>query len=140
MTTRADVLAEARSWIGTPWQHQGRLKGKSCDCAGLIIKVASALGLMPADFDVNGYPMTPDPRLMRRILEQHCDRIPRPAMRSGDLLFLRPHRLPQHVGFYTDEGTVIHAIDRQRGVREHILNERWENAIVTVYRYRGLED
>ena len=34
--TRAAIVAEARSWIGTPYRHQGSLKGAGCDCLGLI--------------------------------------------------------------------------------------------------------
>lgn len=35
MTTRADIIAAARSWIGTPYRHQASLKGVGCDCLGL---------------------------------------------------------------------------------------------------------
>src|SRR3954471_18800976 len=30
------ILAEARSWIGTPYRHQASLKGVGCDCLGLV--------------------------------------------------------------------------------------------------------
>jgi NlpC/P60 family putative phage cell wall peptidase len=30
------ILEEARSWIGTPYQHQASLKGVGCDCIGLV--------------------------------------------------------------------------------------------------------
>ncbi|MFL5163197.1 MAG: peptidase P60, partial [Microvirga sp.] len=30
------ILAEARSWIGTPYRHQASLKGIGCDCLGLL--------------------------------------------------------------------------------------------------------
>jgi NlpC/P60 family putative phage cell wall peptidase len=32
----AAVVAEAMSWIGTPYLHQGSVKGVGCDCLGLI--------------------------------------------------------------------------------------------------------
>ncbi len=38
------VLAEARSWIGTPYQHQASLKGVGCDCLGLVRGVWRGLG------------------------------------------------------------------------------------------------
>lgn len=31
-----DVVALARDWIGTPYQHQASVKGAGCDCLGLI--------------------------------------------------------------------------------------------------------
>jgi len=32
----ARVLAEARSWIGTPYRHQASVKGAGADCLGLV--------------------------------------------------------------------------------------------------------
>src|ERR1700760_2640405 len=34
--SRADIVAEARAWIGTPYPHQASLKGVGCDCLGLV--------------------------------------------------------------------------------------------------------
>ena len=34
--TRAAIVAEARSWIGTRYCHQASLKGVGCDCLGLV--------------------------------------------------------------------------------------------------------
>lgn len=34
--TRSHIVAEARSWIGTPYRHQASLKGVGCDCLGLV--------------------------------------------------------------------------------------------------------
>lgn len=39
----AEVIAEARGWIGTPYRHQGRRKGVGCDCLGLLIGVWRAV-------------------------------------------------------------------------------------------------
>ena len=36
MTTREQIVAAARGWIGTPYHHQASLKGVGCDCLGLI--------------------------------------------------------------------------------------------------------
>ncbi|MBI1685827.1 NlpC/P60 family protein [Caulobacter hibisci] len=38
------VLAEARGWLGTPYQHQASLKGVGCDCLGLVRGVWRGLG------------------------------------------------------------------------------------------------
>ncbi len=34
--TRDAIVAEATSWLGTPYRHQASLKGVGCDCLGLI--------------------------------------------------------------------------------------------------------
>lgn len=31
-----DVVALARAWIGTPYHHQASVKGRACDCLGLV--------------------------------------------------------------------------------------------------------
>jgi NlpC/P60 family putative phage cell wall peptidase len=36
MTSRNDIVAEARRWIGTPYRHQASLIGAGTDCLGLI--------------------------------------------------------------------------------------------------------
>jgi len=30
------VVAEALTWLGTPYRHQASLKGVGCDCLGLV--------------------------------------------------------------------------------------------------------
>ena len=34
--TQAAIVAEATSWLGTPYRHQASLKGVGCDCLGLL--------------------------------------------------------------------------------------------------------
>lgn len=36
MISRSAILAETRTWIGTPYQHQASAKGAGCDCLGLV--------------------------------------------------------------------------------------------------------
>jgi NlpC/P60 family putative phage cell wall peptidase len=45
---RKDIVAETRSWIGTPYRHQASLKGVGCDCLGLVRGVWRAvIGVEP---------------------------------------------------------------------------------------------
>ena len=102
---RQQVVAEARAWIGTPFVHQQRCKGVAVDCAGLIIGVARALGLVAEDFDVNGYQRTPDGHSLIASAEQHMRRITREQMGPGDVVVVRWYREPQHLGILTDYNT-----------------------------------
>lgn len=57
--TPEQIVAQARTWLGTKYHHQGRLKKSAkgpggCDCLGLIIGVIDELGLQ----DGNGNPLT----------------------------------------------------------------------------------
>src|SRR5262249_7468999 len=44
---RAAVIAAARSWVGTPYHHHGRVKGVGADCATLLAEVYAEAGLRP---------------------------------------------------------------------------------------------
>ena len=52
--TRAAVVAEARSWIGTPYHHAADVKGHGVDCAMLLVRVYCDLGLIEP-FDPRPY-------------------------------------------------------------------------------------
>jgi cell wall-associated NlpC family hydrolase len=100
MTTRAAVVAEARTWLGTPWVHQHRVKGHAVDCAGLVIGVARTLGLVGPDFDVADYTRTPDGRLLD-LCAAHMRPVSRAAMQPGDVVVVAVEHDPQHMGIVT---------------------------------------
>lgn len=126
MPTREQIIAEARSWLGTPWVHQHRTKGVGVDCAGLVIGVARALGVVPADFDVNGYGRQPDGTLLD-VCDAHLHRVPRGQMQPGDVVVLAYERDPQHMGIVVpyrgsaDMLGLVHAADLAGKVIEHRL-------------------
>lgn len=99
MVAPQQVVAAARGHIGTPWQHQGRLPGVALDCAGLVIMVARQLGLVPPEFDVNGYAREPDGTLLRWC-DEHMTRLER--IELGAVLVLAVERDPQHLGIVGD--------------------------------------
>lgn len=128
--TRAEVVAEARTWLGTPFHHQARVKGVGVDCAGLVIGVARSLDLVPASFDVTGYARNPDGKSLLAFCDEHMHRIERSEMQPGDILVLRWDHDPQHLGIvgdYLHGGlSLIHALgvpgDKRSRVIEHRLD------------------
>ena len=50
------MVAEARTWIKTPWRHMAAIKGAGVDCAMLLAAVYVATGLVKP-FDPRPYPM-----------------------------------------------------------------------------------
>lgn len=118
MPTPAEVVAAARRHLGTPWVHQGRTPGLAIDCAGLVILVARELGVVPPDWDVNGYSRWPDGTMLRWCDEQ-MQRIDEPEL--GAVLVLATAQQPQHMGIvgdYVHGGlSVIHACNAARPAR-----------------------
>lgn len=53
---RESVLAEALTWLRTPYHHATGIKGVGVDCAYLLIRVFNNCGLLP-DIDPRPYPM-----------------------------------------------------------------------------------
>lgn len=145
MITRAAVVAEAREWLGTPYHHQARLKGVGVDCAGLVIGVARALGIVGADMDVTGYSRRPDGTSMLAHCDAWMQHVPFDALQPGDVIVLRIEDDPQHMaiaGDYVHGGlSMIHSLDRSNGrgsVIEHRLDDSFRSRLVAAYALPGV--
>jgi cell wall-associated NlpC family hydrolase len=106
MITRQQVIDQARTWLDTPFHHQGRVKGVGVDCVGLVIGVAKELGL--SDFDTTNYSRYPDVEMMGMLLNKHLKQIDKNLVKPGDIIWLKVKRSPQHLAMVTDKG-IIHA-------------------------------
>lgn len=100
--TRADVIAEARTWLDTPYVHQHRAKGHAVDCAGLVIGVARELGLVRPEFDVTGYSRDPDGVSMLDVCDRFMRRIPMDDLKPGNVLVYAFAKHPTHMGIVGD--------------------------------------
>lgn len=145
MPTREDIVAEARSWLGTPYLHQARLKGVGVDCAGLVIGVCKNVGILPPDFDVKGYPRVPDGTSLMALCDQYMTRISTDGMQPGDAVLIRWEEDPQHLGIlgdYLHGGlSIIHALGTRDGkgrVIEHRLDTGTRERMVAAYALPGM--
>jgi cell wall-associated NlpC family hydrolase len=111
---RQRVVEVARSFVGTPYHHRGRIKGVGIDCAQLLIEVYAEAGLVER-FDTGEYPM--DWALHRseeRFLGFLADRAqPTAYALAGDVLLFRYGRCYSHAAIVVDDALMVHAfIDR----------------------------
>ena len=121
---RALVVAEARSWLGTPYHHAADVKGAGVDCAMLLVRVFCDLGLVPP-FDPRPY--TRDWFLHRSeerylgflLARSHEVLVPR----DGDIVLFRIGRCYGHGGIVTraEPFTIIHAFAGARCVVEDVI-------------------
>lgn len=143
------IITEARSWIGTRFAHQGRVKKSEnnrggCDCVGLIIGVADNVGITCngkkfSELDRSDYAKIPDGSQLFEAFCQHLNKIPLSEIKPADILMFRFDKDPQHVGFVSDFGDglgVIHCYLQARGVVEHRLDEYWLDRVVAAFRFR----
>lgn len=141
-----DVVAQARTWLGTPFHHNQCQKGVGVDCVHLVIGVARELGLVAPDFDVPAYPRRPDGVTLLTLANMHMDRVAPSEMALGDMAVVRIKQDPQHVGIIGDYRgggfSFIHARDitgRERGKVVEVHFGPWHRGmLVAVYRLRGL--
>lgn len=108
---RAAVVAEARSWLGTPYHPHGRLKGVGVDCAMLPAEVYHATGLIPR-LEVEPYPVDwhlhrDEERYLTKVLD-HAHEVP--CSQPGDLVLYRWGRCFAHGAIVVRWPLVIHAV------------------------------
>ena len=136
MITRDQIIEEARSWLGTPFRHQGRVKGVGCDCAGLVVGVASALGL--ADFTEVAYGRNPRPQKMGAVLDEYLTKKPLYEALPGDVIWMAFGKDPMHLAIKTDYG-MIHSTSEIGKVVEHGIDDLWNSRFRECYAFRGIE-
>lgn len=142
MSKRESIVAEARAWLGTPYHHEGRVKGAGVDCIGLVIGVARELHL--SDFDVRGYGSQPAAWGLEKHADKQMRRINIVDRKVGDVLLFRVENEPQHFGIISsidDNGMLfVHAFEKLKRVVENRLDEFWQRRIVKAYTLPGVED
>ena len=136
---RAQIVEAARSWLDTPFQHQGRIKGHAVDCAGLVVGVAHELEL--SDFDAIDYPKIPDGKTMEQILQTEMQPIAYDETKVGAVLHFAFFKYAQHLAIITQvlpRIIIIHSYEHNKKVVEHGLDSIWRDRIRGVYRFHGI--
>lgn len=121
MVTRADIVAEALSWSGTPTKHQGRRKGVSVDCLGLALGVGNGLDLPEATALAISVANYPKGFAGRRLLDGLSQTLIRVAeAQPGDILAIMFGRdcNPRHLAILTRPGWIVHAYFGHKFVAE----------------------
>jgi NlpC/P60 family putative phage cell wall peptidase len=121
---RAAVVAEARTWLGTPYHHAADVKGAGVDCAMLLVRVYCDLGLVerfdPRPYTRDWFLHRNEERYLSFLLARsHEVRVPG----EGDVVLFRMGRCFAHGGIVVkaDPLTVIHAFAGARCVVEYVI-------------------
>jgi NlpC/P60 family putative phage cell wall peptidase len=116
MVSRADIVTEARSWIGTPYAHQASLKGVGCDCLGLVRGVWRALfGTEPE----RPPPYTRDwaelhaRETLAEAAGRHMIQVAITDIRPGDVLMfaMKDGSPAKHCTILTEPGRMVHSVE-----------------------------
>jgi cell wall-associated NlpC family hydrolase len=140
---RAAVVAEAMTWLGTPWRHRGRVKGAGVDCAQFVIKCYAAAGVIE-DFDTGEYPrdwhIHKTDEWFLRFVPSFARQIEAADVGPGDLVLFKIGRVFSHAAIVVTWPQGIHAciqsqmvtlcdLDREHGlitdVRKYFTARGW---------------
>lgn len=149
--SRAAIVAAARGWIGTPYRHQGSLKGAGADCLGLIRGVWREL------YGTEPEPMVPysaswaEETRRETLFEAAARHMPRlgddslngerllARVQSGDLILIRVRdRGPaKHAAILSAPGCIVHAYERHT-VMETALPPAWRRKVAYAFAFPGV--
>jgi hypothetical protein len=141
--TGHDIANEARRWIGTPFRHQGRMRGAGVDCVGLVAGVGVAIGVgglrdVPADYTRRGSYAA----FMSHVCH-YLDPLDEAADPPDGAVAAFWLRTQGHIGLIAHRGkhaVLIHAY-AHRGVKavvEVSLDIKWMARLIGLYSYRGV--
>ena len=141
--TRAAIVAEARTWIGTRYQHQASLRGVGCDCLGLVRGVWRAcIGDEPeaapayaADWAEATGEESLAKAALRHLVPVACD-----EFREGDVLLFRWRDgfVAKHVAIASSADSMIHAHDGA-SVCEIAIAPWWRRRLAYAFAFPGVE-
>ena len=132
------LIDEARTWIGTPYLDQARVKGCGVDCANLIAAVAEANGMAPVVLEPysNQWHLHNSEEKMINIIKSYgCVEVV--DLTPGTLITFQFGQVSGHIGIMVSETTFVHA-DRTAGkVTEVSLNGAWLRRLSGKFRLPG---
>jgi cell wall-associated NlpC family hydrolase len=134
--TKQELIAHARTWLGVPFQHQGRSR-HGVDCAGFLEMLAEATGTLPDEYDApRVYARRPNGELLQTV-EKFCARA-REAAPGVVVLIKWPYvSEPAHVALCTGS-TIIHAYSRVGRVVENGYRGLWIRNTHSLWNFPGL--
>jgi NlpC/P60 family putative phage cell wall peptidase len=142
---RSAIVAEARSWIGTPYRHQASVKGIGCDCLGLVRGIWRALlGPEPeaAPPYARDWAEASAQESLADAAARHLVPLNDPqTFAPGDVLLFRwrAHLAAKHAAIVTAPDKMVHAHDGA-AVAEVAITSWWRRRLAYAFRFPGVTD
>ncbi|KQZ94203.1 peptidase P60 [Mesorhizobium sp. Root157] len=134
------TVAEALSWVGTPYRHQAASKGVGCDCLGLIRGVWRSLYgrdlETPAAYAPDWAESSGEERLLLGARRNFRTRDAN-EFAAGDLLIFRwrQHLPAKHAGIAVSPDHFVHAYQGGGLVVKSALVPQWRQRIAGVFAF-----
>lgn len=146
----AQLEAEARSWVGTPFAPHAAVKGAGVDCVHLVAAIYQAVGALK-DFSPPNYALDEGSHLKaskvfkwfegRRDFEQVWHRPPvcelpdiATLVLPGDTLCFRFGPVEHHAGLMLTAGNFLHALPGRVATISNLRESFYRCRITAIYR------
>ncbi len=144
MVTRADIVAAAENWIGTPYRHQASVRNVGADCLGLVRGVwRDVFGEEPEAVPAYAadWAESTGRESLAEAARRHLDEMDRKAMAAGDVLLfrMRERGAAKHAAIHVSEGMMIHA-HSGLAVARVAIDRAWLRRLAHVFRFPGVTD
>jgi cell wall-associated NlpC family hydrolase len=107
------IIAEAMSWLRTPYIHLGNIKGVGVDCAMILIEIYKKFGFVPEEFEPRPYEpqwyLHRDEALYMAGMEKYSKRIEAHEVKPGDIAMFNFGRHAAHGAIVINEDLLLHA-------------------------------
>jgi cell wall-associated NlpC family hydrolase len=134
---RLILIAEASSWLGTPFRSYARVKGVGVDCVNLAMALYQETGFLNG-LSLPYYRVGEGAHIHTSKLEEwieKCGRFERaqsPAV--GDALCIRFGDVSHHVGVVTSDTMFIHVYRRQNATENSLADSFWTEKTTAIWR------
>ena len=135
-TLNEQIVEEAKSWLGTPFQHRSWSKF-GCDCTGLVfgvvievlkkngISVTYPIRLYPKDWNFHSMA---DNHIIDE-LNRFAVVIPKSETSAGDIIVFHVGRCVSHIGIKMQGDLFIHSLGGRNvkydRLRQNVFAKRW---------------
>ncbi len=138
--TRDQIVSAARGWVGTPYHHQGSVKGVGCDCLGLVRGVFREL----YEAEPEAVPAYTRDWAEARGAETLLDAAGRHLTQKaglheslpGDVLVFRLNErsMAKHAGIMVSDTSMVHA-QENAGCVEVSVGRWWRRRVAGVFQF-----
>lgn len=135
MNLEDKIIAEAKTWLGTPWHLNQRSKGLGVDCIRFITETLSTCGLEVGK--IKNYYGKPKGNQLIEFLNRLQGTEVTDDITPGCLLVFDISGIPWHCALATSDNTMIHATVPSGVIETSIGN--WIEKLVVIYKLK-IED
>lgn len=142
--TRAEIVAAARAWLGTPYHHQASERGVGADCLGLVRGVWRDLygghAEVPPAYSRDWAEASGEETLLAAAA-RHLVAIDHSTARAGDVIVfrLRSGLIAKHAAVLTTPHSFLHAMEGGPAC-EVPLAGWWRRRMAGAFSFPGVVD